>query len=679
MAAVAVAVALGAGCGSPTSEEAEYPMERSRMVVESKLDVIGEVIADAGRQEAVRQAIDELIEAEASRPFGDRVDDGLRYSTVFGESYEGVALNPSFVDGDGLNEEGEAILATLKAAEDHLLEAETFHRPRVVALQEVVSANGGDAAAQTEVQARANEVSVLVDKVAKRLKEGDVEEGEVLRQAVIDATTDQNGGVALERLAGERRAVSDAYEEQGRHLAELELFLADGALRYAREMRHKNLDRISWQTLEERGGSTEIILERMAQTLDDLRDARGDEVDCVFRGLEPSHPQYRGLLGALEDYRAIVEAGGWPRVSRFEVREGREDDEAPVLRERLWIEGYYEGDPEEVEEPELIEEALIEAVKEYQETHQFRPDGDPTPGFWRSLNTSARERLDHMELSLERWRESFLDDDEDFILVNIAGFQAELWLDGERRDTFEVVVGANRRVCDEESETWVYPDATPMVASKMDHMMFNPPWFVPNRLVEETLMPRVEDNEDYFEEAGYEWMELADGREVVRQLPGEDNALGQAKFIFPNEHNVYLHDTPHQQYFDYMIRAYSHGCIRVDEPLALAEQLLDWKGRGDVELSEWLDDERTRQVDFERELPVTLEYYTVWIDDEGRPNFLADIYNKDARRLSDDPEEFDACTPAPVDDDEEVEDEPELDEGEDEEEEPEGLDLDLGP
>ena len=255
------------------------------------------------------------------------------------------------------------------------------------------------------------------------------------------------------------------------------------------------------------------------------------------------------------------------------------------------------------------------------------------------------DKIDRMELTMERWRESHLAGDQDYIFVNIPSFHAEVWADGEEKMNFDVVVGRSTRRCDRETETWVYPDATPVVMSAMDHNMVNPPWFVPDRLRREVLEPRLAQNPNYYEENGYEEIELANGRKALQQVPGENNALGLAKFIFPNEHNVYLHDTPHKQFFEYDRRAYSHGCIRVSKPLELAEFLFKWKGRDDLNVYEMIEDDRILKIDFEQELPVMIEYYTVWVDDHGEPQFLEDLYRKDARRMSDDPDEFDRCTP----------------------------------
>ncbi len=664
-----------ASCGDPhgDAEPVPDPVEKSRVVVESHLPEIESVMVEAARKRAVRRALVDVIDEEAARPFGDRVEDGLRYSTVFDREYVDAEVDPAFVEETGMTMRGAAVVDLLDETERHGLDVETLHRTEIAERRELAEQ---DPVEPFEVfSPTAREVEALVELVADAVDD-DAEAGAALLIDVVSTVDDgDDQPEELERFRDYTSREADQFAPRARTLAELELLVADASLRYAREMRHGNLERVDWEQLRVMGGSTEVILRRMQGTLAELVAADPDEVVDVFQGLEPSHPQYRGLLGATDRYRRFVNDGGWDRVPPFQVEYGSESARVEALRDRLEAEGYdaRPDEPTDDFDPRVVDDALIDGIRAYQETHQFEPDGDPTYGFWRSLNTSADERLEQMELTLQRWRESHLEDDDDFILVNIPKFRAEVWSEGQRQLDFRVVVGNNSRRCDRETEQWVYPDATPTLASTMDHVMVNPPWYVPGRIVEQTLEPRLEENEDYYDEEGYEVVEMADGREVVRQNPGDDNALGRAKFIFPNEHNVYLHDTPDRHYFDYGIRAYSHGCIRVAEPMRLAEFLFDWMGRDDLDIDEMTDDDRTFRIDFEDELPVMLEYYTVWVDDEGRPNFLADIYDRDAQRLSDEPDEYFECNPATHI----ADDEPEVAEGEDDA--PDDLDEDIGP
>ena len=224
-------------------------------------------------------------------------------------------------------------------------------------------------------------------------------------------------------------------------------------------------------------------------------------------------------------------------------------------------------------DPRVVDKELVEAVKSYQETHQFRPDGESTGGFWRSLNVPISRRIEQIELTIQRWRESHYQGERDFIMASIPDFHAEVFRDGKRVMRFRVVTGNNRRTCDPETKKWVYPNATPVQMAQLDHVIVNPYWYVPRRIITEELEPKMSADPDYLEKNGYEKVTLG-GKETIRQMPGDDNALGRVKFIFPNPHNVYMHDTPSKKYFDYPVRAFSHGCVRVHNPLDLARHLL---------------------------------------------------------------------------------------------------------
>lgn len=680
---VGAAVCVAVGCAEP-EPEVPPPVDEARAVVEGHLELLDDVMVWAARERAVRDAIHDRIESESVRGFSDRVDGGIRYMTVVEREYIEAGRQPGFADEWGLTVRGERVLEMLEDADRHALQPETLHRRRIEKTQNRLvdqkQLDTGDVGFEPTV----DEVEALIELVADTIeKEGNDAGGALIVEAVSTVDDVEDAPPGLRRFREYNRREAKRFADRASDIAQLELLVVDAALRYAREMRHGNLQRLDWRQIRDAGGSSNIIHDRLQRTLRDLHEASGDEIEEVFADLFPSHPQYVALLEATDRYRKFVEDGGWSWIHRVDVELGETSSRVEALRERLEKEGI-EARPEQPGsefDPREVDETLIDAVREYQRTHQFEPDGDPTPGFWRSINISADDRLAQMELTLQRWRESYLEDDENFMLVNIPRFKGTLWTDGKPQREFRVVVGNNNRRCDRETETWTYPDATPVMMAELEHVMVNPPWFVPRRIAEETLFPRLEENEDYFEENNYEEIETADGRELIRQNPGPENALGLVKFEMPNPDNIYMHDTPDKQYFNYGIRAFSHGCVRVQQPLELAEFLFDWEGRDDLELGDLLEQDRTFRIDIDRELPVFLEYYTVWVDDGGDPHFLADIYAKDERRLSDDPEEFDECHPPPVsvdDEDDEKEESPDVDEGEDQQE-PESLELDLGP
>lgn len=678
-------------CSDPPSKDPlPSPVERSRTLVERELPTIDQRLDAAAFDRAVKAALQSFIEAEAARPFPQRVQSGLRYMTVFEREYLSGNLRPGLATPAGLNLRGQTVLSILEDAYKHGIDNAEFQIDTIRALDHDIRTRS--LPSRESFRLTPPEVEALVVLLASYPAE-DQDDIQLLETALTQARTIQDTDHPLDRLSRHFHAREEAYRHLATQVAHLELFTADGTLRYARELGHKNLNRLDWRDLRDAGGSTEVILSRMQTTLRELLALPEDRAEEAFLAIEPGHHQYRALLTATDRYRQITATGGWPRVPSFNLHEGQRHRHAPLLRQRLQIEGFDAFPPAFLPDsakhtplatdertdlhettafdPEHIDDSLINAIKAYQRTHQMDVTGRPTPAFWRSLNTSAEDRLRQMELTLQRWRESYLQNDREFIMVNIPDFHLEVWRHGDRQMRFPVVVGRSNRVCNPDTNTWTYPNATPVMMSSMDHIIINPSWYLPPRLVRESLEPKLKDNPNYFQEAGYEYVTMADGRKLIRQLPGPDNALGQAKFMFPSNDNIYLHDTPQKHFFSETLRAFSFGCVRLSEPLQLAQYLLDREDHHGLSLPEMLNDRRTFKVDIHNDLPVFIEYYTVWIDDDGLPNFLADPYRHDRRRLSDDPDAFDHCSPprAPS-----PRDDPPPDE-----DLPEALDHNLGP
>ncbi len=407
----------------------------------------------------------------------------------------------------------------------------------------------------------------------------------------------------------------------------------------------------------------------------------------------PPFRQYRRLTEAFRRYRPIVERGGWPELptSADGLEVGDVSREVRTLKERLRREGYWR--PEEAAEPtgessrsyaavaavpsgEVVEEGssgeprapaagepddeysmvfderLAEAVTAYQRTHQLWENPALTAETRRSLNVPAQRRWNQIRLALDRWRESNIGADRHYIHVNIPDFHAEVWRDGTREMRFRVVVGkatrtlddeddeqsGDEREDDEEDDKDLYPLATPRFSDTLEYMVLNPYWNVPTSIRETELKPKLEENPDYYDEEGFEVVTDDNGFEYLRQKPGDDNALGKVKFLFPNDHSVYMHDTPAKELFDKPMRAYSHGCIRVEKPMELMHYLLDLDGRWSGErrkelLEQWFDSEQEKWLALRETLPVHLEYYVTRVDGRGRAHFLADLYDLDEPRM----------------------------------------------
>ena len=409
----------------------------------------------------------------------------------------------------------------------------------------------------------------------------------------------------------------------------------------------------------------------------------------------PPYRQYARLTRAFRQYRPIVERGGWPTLpdSAQGLEYGDRSEEVRTLKERLRIEGYWSSPKPEEPETSSGEKApdggekpaasatgtaastsddsarkpqtnpdgalalpkvsevnryelskffgkdLKKAVEAYQQTHQLWGHGSVTSQTLASLNVPARERWNQMRVTLNRWRDSRIGADTHYVHINISDFHAEVWRDGERKMRFRVITGKSTRKKDEETSEIHWPHATPTFSDEIQYIVLNPYWNVPPDIRKKELKPKLAENPNYYKEEGFEVVVDENGYEFVRQKPGPKNALGKVKFLFPNEYSVYMHDTPTKHLFSKPTRGYSHGCIRIKDPMNFAHYLLDLDGRWTGEtrkkrLEQWFDKEGETWLTLRQTLPVHIEYYVVRVDDEGRVNFLSDLYDRDEPRLA---------------------------------------------
>ena len=355
----------------------------------------------------------------------------------------------------------------------------------------------------------------------------------------------------------------------------------------------------------------------------------------IVASLRPTAPEYETLMEQLERYRGIAANGGWPQVpDELPTDVGARAPGVAVLRTRLIA----EGDAEETRlaqagstEPDAFDESLKAALEHFQTRHALTPDGRIGPSTRKELNTTAEERVQQIVLSLDQWRWLPHDLGERYILVNVAGFELDYVKDGRIALSMNVVVG---------QEGW----ETPIFTDTMEHIVVNPYWNIPESIKQDETIPALQQDPGYLERNN---MEALSGNQVVapeaidfsnldaysyRQRPGRDNALGAVKFLFPNEHNVYLHDTPADQYFSESSRAFSHGCIRLEKPIDLARMLFaDVTQRSPDDLDELRSRDTEQWVQVTRPLPVYILYFTAWATRDGRMSFYPDVYERDRR------------------------------------------------
>ena len=366
-----------------------------------------------------------------------------------------------------------------------------------------------------------------------------------------------------------------------------------------------------------------------------LRASQTGVSEALRAELVPQHPQYQALRRQLERYREIARRGGWPAVEGGPMlRPGQRSARATALRARLAAEGELDGSDDEPApvadggEPPVYDAELSAAVKTYQQRHGLKADGILEKTTVAALNVTVEERIRQIEVTLERWRWLPRPLGERFVLINIPTFELEGYEAGRRAVRMRVVTGTA-------GET-----PTPVFAEEMTHIVFSPYWNVPPNIAREEVAPAAWHNRSYIARNNFEVLkgsrvvdpatvDFADPRLQFRQRPGPGNSLGLVKFMMPNKYNVYLHDTNAKKLFGEVQRDYSHGCIRVQQPLELAKWVLDGAGWSEDRIKAAMHGGVEQHVKLERSVPVYVAYVTAWVGDDGRVQFRPDVYRHD--------------------------------------------------
>lgn len=348
----------------------------------------------------------------------------------------------------------------------------------------------------------------------------------------------------------------------------------------------------------------------------------------------PLHPEYNNLKKALAAYRVREAAGGWPALPvGLALRPGQASPAVSALRQRLL------GGPADTaaHASPVYDKALANAVKAFQNDAGLRPDGVVSGATLRELNVPIGQRIDQILLNMERWRWLPKKFEPDYLLVNIPEYRLRVVENGQEALTMRVIVGKTLT-------------ATPIFSDKMQYVVLAPYWNVPFSIIDKELKNKLAANPQYLDRLdmevvkGYgrkatvidpttiDWANVtqANFKYTVRRRPGPKNDLGNAKFIFPNSNDVYLHDTPHGELFSQVSRNFSHGCVRVEEPMKLAAYLLRDKPEWDEQtILDTVATHREKYITLTKKLPVYLVYLTAWADADGHAHFRDDIYGHD--------------------------------------------------
>ena len=353
---------------------------------------------------------------------------------------------------------------------------------------------------------------------------------------------------------------------------------------------------------------------------------------------KPHHQLYLDLRAQLARYRGLRNAGGWSQVPPGPaLKPGMRDPRVGALRARLEKTGQLAEDAASGPVVDLYDPAVEAAVRAAQEQYGLTPDGVAGAALLAALNFPLEARIAQLEVNLEYCRWLLHDLDPTFVIVNVAGFRVYFVRDNALVWTTRAQVGKPYR-------------QTPIFRSELSYLVLNPTWTVPPGIFAKDVLPGMRRDPGYIAKRGLQLVD-AQGRAVtaaidwskvtprgfpysIRQAPGPDNALGRIKFMFPNPYSVYMHDTPHRELFQKSDRAFSSGCIRIENPLDLAVLLLagqpGW-GRAAIEAAIATGDMHT--VPLQREVPVLLYYLTAWVEPGGTLQLRGDVYGRDAKAL----------------------------------------------
>ncbi len=417
-------------------------------------------------------------------------------------------------------------------------------------------------------------------------------------------------------------------------LTGIDLLLSDAFLHLAA---HLELGKVNPQSLN---GDWEITRKTSKVSYPELLSSALAQQQ-IRQSLETLYPNITVYKKGREVIRAIDEIRkndtlNWKAVKVVKsIKVGETNSGIPNLRERLVFWKYLE--PYAYEDEKAYDSTMFLAVQKFQERNGLEPDGALGKNTVYALNQSPTYLIDKASVNMERLR--WLPDTlrgAEMILVNIANYQLDYLSNRDTLFSTRVIVGTKYH-------------KSPIFSSAMSYIVFSPYWNLPTSIVRNEVMPAVRKNPNYLAQKNMEVVTYSgqavdpssvnwSGKSIpymVRQKPGEHNSLGLVKFMFPNEHSVYIHDTPARSLFSREDRALSHGCIRIQNPATFAELLLKsnevWTP---AKINTAMHHKHEQIVRLDRKIPVVLLYLTFWSDSKGQGHFRQDIYERDAEVLS---------------------------------------------
>lgn len=488
-------------------------------------------------------------------------------------------------------------------------------------------------------------VEELLEAIDEAGKEGlepenyKVAEVEELMQEIFKIESKKDKRKRLKEKNSKNEEVANAAKEQDtlrlKNLVKLDFLLTSSYLTYASHLLSGKIhpdEKEIWFPSRRKKELAPYLNEALA----------GREIKNSLLELAPAHDEYNQMKEALARYRKIAEEGAWPELSPVkDLKPGDTNEVVLNLKKRLAFTEDVDSGLPSASDSLVFNEPLIAGLIKFQKRHGMEETGKLDEASWKMLNISLEDRIDQIKLNMERMRwlpETFGDK---YILVNIPEFKMRIYENSKIAMEMKVIVG----------KTY---NATPIFSDTMEYIDFSPTWTVPRSIAIEEMLPRIKEDPDYLTKRNFKlydsWekdAEPIDPHDVkwkkvdeenfnfrIVENPGDANSLGRVKFMFPNDFDIYLHDTPAGHLFNQRERSFSHGCIRVEKPAELAQYLLqDLKEWDEEKIKEAMTLDEPETVRLPEKIPVHLVYWTAWVDDQGILNFREDIYRQDQEQI----------------------------------------------
>ncbi len=407
-------------------------------------------------------------------------------------------------------------------------------------------------------------------------------------------------------------------------LADFEISLSETVTRYGQHLRSGRVEPNAINrelVLYPENISANRILQHLSES---------DNLTETLRDFSPNTARYDRMRDLLQKLFVAQARGGWTPIPEGPVlKPGMTDERVPLLRKRLIESKDLEPD---AHEGDVYDGSLVRALQYFQFRMGLETDGVIGPATLGQLNITVEDRIRSVRLNLERRRWMQADFGDPYVFVNLA-------------DQVVKVVHNEKTVHAAVTQVGKPYHRTPVFTDEMEYLDFNPYWNVPYSIATKEYLPklrrnpyalqsqniRVLRNGSVVDPGRIPWSSYSRSNFPVRlrQDPGPRNALGRVKFMFPNKFNIYIHDTPSKSNFDRASRYFSHGCIRVEDPLKMAETILGLQGVTRAEIDSITASGKRKVVKLEAPIPVHVVYLTAWVNKDGSIHYRRDVYGRD--------------------------------------------------